>query len=903
MNQRSCLVVSLLSLAMFLSACGEQAQLTSVESAETPIAPPVGQLGFAVTPTHYALDLEIEPSQARFTGIVAIDVTLQTAADSIWLHGENLNVTAVKVTPDGAEPQTGSYAQWHDSGVALLKFPTRVPAGNATLQLTFDAPFNTSAFALFKTVRGDDAYVASQLEALGARQIFPSFDEPAFKVPFDVTITANADNVAITNTPEIEQVALPDGRIKHSFATTRPLPTYLLAFAVGPYDVNTAESLPPTALRDRAVPLRAFAAKGLGPRLTYALDHTEAVLNTLEEYFGMPYPYRKLDLIAMPVSFGGAMENPGAITYDAYLLIMDEDSMLSQRRGYMSVHAHELAHMWFGDLVTPVWWNDIWLNEAFATWMSYKAADLTWPEAEFSRETLKGALAAMANDSLESARQIREPVTHNDDIANAFDGITYEKGGGVLAMLERYTGEAEFQAGIRLHMQRYADKTATADDFITSVAEGSGTPEIAAAFNSFIGQPGIPLLRTSLSCRADGQPSITIEQSRYAPLGSAIDPASGKWQVPACVRYATGEGSSTQCTLLEKAKTSFALETTGCPSFIHPNADGAGYYRFALDDNGWSALIERSAQLNAAEALVLVDSLDAAFRANVVSASTYVSGMTALIAHPAWDVADTVTRYLEQLNSIAEGPQLKALESAMGRFAKPRFDQLGALGSAGDQLLYQRLQRFMIVIARDQQMRAPLADMAVRFIGLENPPEPAALPEDQMETALSVAVQDQGVAFFDRLLERALASEDPAFRSTALGALARAEDPLLVKKLQAAMLGDSRVKGTEFTNILFRQMIRTKTTDLTYQWLKANDTVILAKLPEAFRPTLVPALGGAFCSKAQATEWSAFVNSHKAELPGYERSLAQVTESINLCAALRLARGDELVAAFLKNGQ
>jgi len=901
MNPRTFLAAALLSLTALLSACGEQAPPAPVEPTDTSITPPVGRLSQAVTPTHYALDLVIDPSQARFSGVVTIDVTLQTATESIWLHGKNLNVTAVTVTPDGATPLTASYVELHDSGVAQLTLAASAPAGKATVQLTYDAPFNTAANALFKTIRGDDFYVASQLEPLGARQIFPSFDEPAFKVPFDLTITAQADHVAITNTPETQQAALPDGRIKHVYATTRPLPTYLLAFAVGPYDVNIADDIAPTALRDRAVPLRAFAARGLGPRLTYALDHTEEILNTLEEYFGIPYPYRKLDLIAMPESFGGAMENPGAITYDEYLLIMDEDSTLSQRRAYMSVHAHELAHMWFGDLVTPVWWNDIWLNEAFATWMSYKAADRTWPDAEFSRETLKGALGAMENDSLESARQIREPVTHSDDIENAFDGITYQKGAGVLAMLERYAGEAQFQAGIRLHMQRYADKTATADDFIASLASGSGKPEIAAAFNSFIEQPGIPLLQMSLNCPADGQPSLTIEQSRYAPLGSAIDPKRGEWQIPVCVRYATGDASATQCMLLDKPTASFALTTTRCPSFIHPNADGAGYYRFALDDNGWSGLINRSALLNPAEALVLVDSLDAAFRANVVSASTYIDGMSTLIAHPAWDVADSVTDYLERIYTLAEGDQLEALESAMGQLAKPRFDQLGALGSAGDQLLYQRLQRFMIVIARDQKMRSPLADMAARFIGLEKDPEPAALPEEQMETALSVAVQDLGETFFDQLLARALASQDPAFRSSAFGALARVEDPALVKKLQTALLDDPRFKGTEFTRVLFRQMVRSRTTDLTYQWFKANDTVILAKLPEAFRPTLVPALGQAFCTEAQATEWSTFISSHEQALPGHERSLAQVTESINLCAALRLARGDELVAAFLNS--
>jgi alanyl aminopeptidase len=202
-------------LAALLSACSERAPS---------INPPVGRLNQAITPIHYALDLTIDPSQERFSGTVTIDIRLQTAAKSLWLHGKDLNVTEVTITPEGS--------------------------------------------ALFKTLRGNDAYVASQLEPLGARQIFPSFDEPAFKVPFDVSIIAQANHVVVTNTPETQQVALPDGLIRHVFATTRPLPTYLLAFAVGPYDINTAANLAPTSLRDRAVPLRAIAAKGLGPRLT-----------------------------------------------------------------------------------------------------------------------------------------------------------------------------------------------------------------------------------------------------------------------------------------------------------------------------------------------------------------------------------------------------------------------------------------------------------------------------------------------------------------------------------------------------------------------------------------------------------------------------------------------------------
>jgi alanyl aminopeptidase len=283
-------------------------------------------------------------------------------------------------------------------------------------------------------------------------------------VPFDLALVTRADDVAITTTPEVSAEAVAKDRVRHVFETTRPLPTYLIAFAIGPYDVVDYGSIPANPVRKRELPLRAIAAQGQGKRLDYALKNTEGILSVLEEYFGTPYPYRKLDLIAMPESFGGAMENVGAITYDEYLLLMDENSPLTQRRAYTSVHAHELGHMWFGNLVTPQWWNDIWLNESFATWIMNKAADSYWPDGEFDRETQKGALGAMSNDSLAAARQIREPVDSNEEISAAFDGITYQKGGGVLAMLERYVGVDAFQAGIRLHMDRHQDGTATAED-------------------------------------------------------------------------------------------------------------------------------------------------------------------------------------------------------------------------------------------------------------------------------------------------------------------------------------------------------------------------------------------------------------------------------------------------------
>jgi alanyl aminopeptidase len=553
--------------------------------------------------------------------------------------------------------------------------------------------------------------------------------------------------------------------------------------------------------------------------------------------------------------------------------------------------------MWFGNLVTPQWWNDIWLNESFATWIASKASNEFWPEGEFDRVTLKGALGAMASDSLAAARQIREPIDHNDKIAGTVDGITYQKGGGVLAMLERYVGEKEFQAGVRLHLKRHQDGTATAEDFIASIADGSNRAEIGAAFHSFITQPGVPLVAATLDCKDSQHPRLHLRQARYAPLGSAIKPDASQWKIPFCASYTVEGARKSSCVLLDQREQTVDLEAGSCPANFHPNADGAGYYRFTLDEAGWRSLIGDAAAMSPAEALVFADSLDAAFRSGTVSAALYVSGQTALANHDAWDVVDAASDYLEGITRIIDETPLRSVEPALGRIFAPRYAKLESATDSGSSLLRERLQRFLIVVAKDQTMRKPLAEQAARVLGLHGEPDPSAAPASEWETIFSVGVQDLGEPFFDLLLNKAAESEDPFFRQAASGALARVEDPRLVRKLQAAMLAD-QFKGTELIGVVFRQMGRPATTELTYSWLKENDDQIISMFPEVFRSSVVPALGGAFCSVARADEWQQFVRSHAAKLPGYERALAQAVESIQLCAALKQASASSLVAAL-----
>jgi alanyl aminopeptidase len=892
----------LFCLLALLIACSEPPEPTTLQAdaPPTPAGPgdvPVARLGVDVEPLHYRLELTIDPRQAYFSGTTDIDLRFNEATGHIWLHGKNLEVSDVFLQDALGGRIPAQYEERDESGVALVTLAEPVQPGKIRLHFEYRAPFNTSTNALFRIDRGEDAYAATQFEAIAARQVFPSFDDPQFKTSFDISMVTQAEDVAITTTPEISAEELEGGMVRRTFLTTQPLPTYLIAFAVGPYDLVDYGMIPPNSIRDREIALRGLTARGLGGRMEYALENTAGILTELEKYFGTPYPYEKLDLIAVPESFGGAMENVGAITYDEWLMLMDENSPINQRRAYTGVHAHELAHQWFGNLVTPKWWNDIWLNEAFASWMDNKIAQAYWPEGEFDRETLKGALNAMTQDSLFAARQIREPVDHNNKIMSAFDGITYQKGGGVLDMLERFTGEEEFRAGVRLHMDRFADGTADAEDFIASVAEGSGQAEIEAAFMSFIEQPGVPLLSTEVVCEPGQPPRLEVSQTRYAPLGSAIDPGESEWRVPMCVSYSADGGDQATCAMLRESSQSIVLDAGECPTSVHPNADGAGYYRFALEPTWWEGLIAEAQSLPATEALALADSLDASFRAGVVPSETYVQGLAALAMHETWDVTDFVTEKLEDIRSVIKPEDLDAVHASFRSLVKPQYEALGDADDPASALLRQRLQRFLVVITEDPALREPLAVMAAARVGLDGDPDPAAAPEDQLETILTVGVQDLGQPFFDALLQEALASEDPTFRSSAMGALGRTDDPGLLDSLHTALLVED-FKGTEFSRILFRLMARPKSREATFDWLQANDVIVLEVIPEGFRSDRVPWLGYGFCTGPEADTWQGFVESHAELLPGYERSLAQAVEYINLCSALREARGSELAGAF-----
>lgn len=883
-----------------LAACGEQGGGEPAgPGAETPM--PHGQLGDAVVPTHYDLDLTILPESERFSGHVMIDVAVNRPSQTIWLHGMDLEVSRAWVD-SGGRTFGADYEQVDPTGIARLRLAEMPESGPARLHFLYEAPYNGALEGLYKVSDGGEDYAFTQFEATSARLAFPGFDEPAFKTPFDIKVTAHADHAVITTTPEISaEPAGEEGLVKRTYATTPPLPTYLIAFAVGPLDVVEWQDLPPTDIRDRPLPLRGVATRGKGEKLAFALENTRAIVEAEEAYFGIAFPYPKLDLIAVPDFSAGAMENVGAITFREQLLLLDDTASFGQKRAYVSVNAHELAHQWFGDLVTPKWWDDIWLNESFATWMGNKAAHAAFPEMGFANATFRGALGVMNADALATARQIRQPIESNHDIATAFDGITYQKGGAVLAMFESWLGEEAFRAGVQLHMQRFANGVADVHDFLRSLADGAGREDVVDAFSTFLFQPGVPIVSTALDCSGPA-PVVRVAQSRYLPVGSTGS-RNAHWQVPLCMAYESEGGRVRHCTLVDTPEATVELPAASCPAWLMPNADGAGYYRFALDEAGWSALFGNFAALGEREAQALLGSLSAAYESDDATTATLVDAFRVLAPSPDREVATAPLGDLRMMHDrLARNDAARAgVEAFVRELYSPRLAALGLGAQAGESpdtaLLRPTLVAALAGLGQDETLRATLKERAIAWLG-ESEIDPAALDPGLVGTALSVAVEEGDAAFAERLLERALASRDATFRQRALGALAGspADD---VAAMMRGLIADERLRDNEAIQVAFSQVGTREQRDAFWTWVtqEENLSALLARIP-TWRKGAIAGVGGGFCSTARADEVEAFFAPRVDALEGGPRELAQTLESIRLCAALVAAKGDEVTARF-----
>ncbi len=484
--------------------------LTGSAVATTPPSAASLRLGHDVVPTFQEVRLELDATKTDYTGNVAIDLDVTTATRAFRLHAEQMAVTRTSLTmqqADGTWSEVGATATPGEHGLLSVSAERSLEPGKYRLTLDFTNDFNTRATSLYRLESGGEAYTFTQFEADDAREAFPCFDEPSFKIPWQMTLVVPESHLAIANTP-IVQETVTDGRKTVTFARTKPLASYFLALATGPLETIPIDGL--------SVPGRIVTTKGQSHLAAEAARITPPLLSALEAYFGRPYPYEKLDLLAVPEFWPGAMENAGAITFaDRVLLVDPSTANTSRRKTLVSVTAHELAHMWFGDLVTMEWWDDLWLNESFASWMGEKITHQVYPEFGTDLTLVQDADEAMRTDGRLTSRAIRQPVSSLNNLLQSADVLAYNKGQAVLGMFEGWTGEETFRQGVRDYLSAHAWENATAQDLWDALSKASGKG-VSAAMATFLDQPGMPLVTVELL--AGGR--VRLSQERFLPAGA-----------------------------------------------------------------------------------------------------------------------------------------------------------------------------------------------------------------------------------------------------------------------------------------------------------------------------------------------------------------------------------------------
>jgi len=855
-------------------------------------AVPTGKLPGDAVPLGYALHVTADPREDRFRGEVRIRVRLDKATDHVWLHAQKIDIERLRATDAKGRPLDAKAITHDDSGVLEVRFAHRVPAQPIELDFDYAAPFNRELQGFYKVKVGDDAYAVTQMEPVSARYAFPGFDEPRFKVPFDITLTVPMQDVAVANTRQTGETKSADGQWKTlTFATTKPLPTYLVAFAVGPWDVVDAKPIPANAVRKAPLPLRGIGPRGSKDKLAWALETAAAIVPFFEAYTAQPYPFDKLDLLGAPDFSAGAMENAGLIVYrDAYLLT-DAHSAAEHYRGVFNINAHEIAHQWYGDLVTVPWWNDIWLNEAYATWAQAKAAVALHPEYQADLGALEGGLRAMAGDSLISTRKIRQPIESRGDIETAFDGITYQKGAAVLAMFERWIGEEKFRDGMRTYLARHAFGSGSSDDLIATLAERSGKGEaFAKAMRSFLDQPGVPLVRARLDCK-DGKAALDLAQTRYLPYGVLAKDAQ-QWSAPVCVRFGRNGKEASQCFLLDKLEQRFSVDGA-CPDWFMPNADARGYYRFELEADDFARLGKASAQLSPPEQVVYADALVSAFNRGALAPVALLEAMPALAKSEVPQVATALFGRYEWLREYVVGDASRAaLDAWAAALYAPRMRILGWKRKDGERgtatALRSRLADFLALTLRDRDARAALGAQGRAALGLDGSGKAdlSKADPDLLVDALKVAVQDGGASAFDAAQKAFEASHDTTQRYALIGALGATRDPALAARVRDYGLTPS-VQIGEMSRLYDAQMSEPENRAATWRWMTQHFDAFRARLSPFAQSKMPASFADGRCSDADADALSAFFAPRIRDLIGGQRGLSQTLERVRQCGALR----------------
>ncbi|MEO6463057.1 MAG: M1 family metallopeptidase, partial [Candidatus Eisenbacteria bacterium] len=848
-------------------------------------SPAAGRLGRDIDPLSERVSLRLDPRDSTYTGTVVITIEAKRPFGEVVLHAQDMSVESVFLA--GGTVQVAPRWTSEDHGRLRVTLPERVPAGLYELTLRFMNDFDTRATALYRLQSGGEWYAFTQFEADDAREAFPCFDEPEFKIPWTLDLTVPAAHLAVSNTPIASESPAGDGMKKVVFKTSKPMPSYLVAIAAGPLETVPIEGM--------SIPGRVITVQGQSHLAGEAQRVAGPLLTALESYFGRPYPYEKLDLLALPEFWPGGMENAGAITFaDRVLLLDPKTASLAQKRTLASITAHEMAHMWFGDLVTMRWWDDLWLNESFASWLGEKVTHEVFPEYGIEERLITDSEEAMQTDGRLTTRAIRQPVAALDNLLQSADVLAYNKGQSVLGMFEQWLGPAAFRDGVRNYVTSFAWRNAEAADLWVALGRAA-KKDVGKAMGTFLDQPGLALV--SVEPLAAGR--VRLTQSRFLPPGS-VAPSPQRWSLPVTLKYGGATGpAKTKNVFLTLPMQVVTLEPG--TTWVYPNGRAWGYYRWKLPDAAIAALVARATTvLEPRERMELVYNAGALLDAGAMTGDVYLAVLETMATDPEPLVVEAAIGGLAKVkNAFVEPASAEAFARYINRALSPALERFGPSKRSGEReavsFVRGPMLRWLASEGRNARARAYGDSLAAAYLA-----EPSSIDPALALAALQIAARDGDEPLWERIRTKFESAPNPAERRTYLLALASFETPALrAKSLAYALTGPLKPQET----LTVPRRIAEGSEDgraVTYEWIATHYDAVLLRLPPMLA-VFMPSLGGG-CSPERLARAQAFFAEPAHAPRGTEKELAKLTERVEDCVELRRREGERVKSYLNRSG-
>jgi puromycin-sensitive aminopeptidase len=839
----------------------------------------MSRLANDVRAERYALQLQVDPSREPFSGEVAIELRAPPGTRAIEVHSVDLEWLEWSARDAQGDLSISRAEERPERETRRLHFSRALAAETLELRIRYRGLLRGDLRGLYRARSGSHRYALTQLEAPDARRFFPCLDEPDKKARFRVSVTTPARNQVISNAP-IEREEVTRGRRKTvHFDETPPLSTYLLALVVGELESSPIR-------RCGRTPIRIWAVPGRRAQMGFALDAAQAALERLERYFGLPYPYAKLDLIAAPDFEFGAMENAGAVLFRETLLLTDPKTVThAERKRVAEVIAHELAHMWFGDLVTMAWWDDLWLNEAFATWMAYSVVDDWQPSWKLWLDFQRGRASAFELDALEHTHPIYVEVRTPADATENFDRITYEKGAAVVRMIERWIGHQSFRRGVRAYIRAHREGNARGVDLWSALEKASGQP-IAPIVRHWIEESGFPLLQVS-GAQSPGKLQLLLRQERFRAR-AAPRPAhtSTPWPIPLSIALREqGRRPRIARALVDQAEQEITIEASGKLRWFYANAEESGFYRPLHGSAERARLREHFAELRAVERMGLLDHEWAGVRAGRSPLEFLLDLLPELGDESEPNVLETVESGILAWLRDPLLPALPAREAARMRALLasvfgPAFRSLGWRAKRGeDPRAPQRravLLRIAGGIAEDPELLAGCAQRIDPYLA-----DRSTLDADLAGPLVFLAARGGSPRLYASYRTISGRARTPQERNRFQFALAEFRDPELCRRTLELVL-EPEVRTQDVIALLARLLFNPVSRADTWRFIRDRWEPLSARIPPASASGLVSAL--TVLGAAHRREVAAFFRDHP--LPAARRALKQALERFRLDAEL-----------------